>query len=94
MVRDSRDLFNLLKLNSSETLSECVTVSARAGEYQYTADAAAVGAASETCGFFIVADADQIVKVEMTELDVSCGGGDGGGLVVVSVYRYVKKVKG
>ena len=74
-------------INSSETLSECETVSARAGEYQYTAADAAVGAASETCGFFIVADADQIVKVEMTELDVSCGGGggDGGGLVVVSV---------
>ena len=59
-----------------------MTVSAREGEYQFRAGAGA-GAADggETCGFFIVGDADQIVKVEMTEIDVSCGDG---GLVVVS----------
>ena len=61
-----------------------MTVSARPGEYQYTAaDSAGEG---EACGFFIVADADQIVKVEMTDIDVSCGGGGGGGLVVVSLH--------
>ena len=62
---------------------ECVTVSAREGEYQFRAGAGAVGG-GETCGFFIVGDADQIVKVEMTEIDVSCGDG---GLVVVSRKR-------
>ena len=59
-----------------------MTVSAREGEYQFRAGAGAVG--GETCGFFIVGDADQIVKVEMTEIDVSCGDG---GLVVVSRKR-------
>ena len=59
---------------------ECVTVSAREGEYQFRAGAGAADG-GETCGFFIVGDADQIVKVEMTEIDVSCGDG---GLVVVS----------
>ena len=54
-----------------------MTVSAREGEYQFRAGA--VG--GETCGFFIVGDADQIVRVEMTEIEVSCGDG---GLVVVS----------
>ena len=62
-----------------------MTVSARPGEYQYTA-ADSAGGEGETCGFFIVADADQIVKVEMTEIDVSCGGGGDGGLVVVSLH--------
>ena len=61
---------------------ECVTVSAREGEYQFRAGADAGG--GETCGFFIVGDADQVVKVEMTEIDVSCGDG---GLVVVSRKR-------
>ena len=57
-----------------------MTVSAREGEYQFRAGAGAAGG-GETCGFFIVGDADQVVKVEMTEIDVSCGDG---GLVVVS----------
>ena len=56
-----------------------MTVSAREGEYQFRAGADAGD--GETCGFFIVGDADQIVKVDMTEIDVSCGDG---GLIVVS----------
>ena len=61
-----------------------MTVSAREGEYQFRAGAGAGAVGGETCGFFIVGDADQIVKVEMTEIDVSCGDG---GLVVVSPNR-------
>ena len=63
------------------SLSECMTVSARDGEYEYRATGDASESGGETCGFFIVGDADQIVLVEMTELDVSCGDG---GLVVAS----------
>lgn len=69
---------DLLRHRAPEVISECVTVSAREGEYQFRAGAGAADG-GETCGFFIVGDADQIVKVEMTEIDVSCGDG---GLVV------------
>lgn len=65
----------LLNHRQPEVISECVTVSARPGEYRYTAAAGPESTGETVCGFFIVADAAQIVKVEMTELDVSCGDG-------------------
>ena len=66
-----------------------MTVSASPGEYRYTAAAVGPESTGETvCGFFIVADAAQIVKVEMTELDVSCG--DGGLVAVSDEQRSVK----
>jgi hypothetical protein len=47
-----------------------MTVSSRPGEYVFQSSGGA-----DVCGFYMVAEANQVVEVEIEMLDVKCGAG-------------------